>query len=960
MNNNTFSFSDLLNESSGTIDNMNITNLTVDTLVGNTATLNEASINFLNGATASINNLTGITATFDDITINNLSSSNFIGSSGGKIIPYGLTGTNNQVYINYGVSGATLSLPQDIDINSTPSFNGINLSNNITQNVVGEKGFVIGNIANDTPFGYAGICHQSLANSFANCCLVQNNGGDTTYNALAGKILVFAQGGMHRLRVWNNQPPYGYNSQVEVVSDDDYVSSSNSALRVNGGIYCGKKLFVGDTILTDDIESNSNTLNIGSSSNTSTLNLACSTGVQIVNIGIGNLNAQTNINIGGINDIVSIGGTLTYVNSTNLDITNNQIYINSNGTTLSARGSGLIISTSGNTYSGWIREDTLTGKQFLFKPVESTYQLNTPTLTADSEIITSTENQTITALKTFSAGLSGTTGYFQGISATNITTNNILTNQIYGTTGYFQGISASNIFSNDILTNQIYGTTMIFGTGGGNTLSIQSAILGGATSSKLLRVDANKNILSSLYDETDLVRINDNQTITGQKIFTGGISGSTLMIGGLTGTTISSPTFNVIGATINKYAFIDANRNIVSVNDPSTNLLSTSNIWTNTNQFNSSVKFTSLPSFTNPTSLLGLSINDVCVVDAFSTVKLDGITANNITVSSTTANKLLLTNTNKQLTSSTYGISDIVLTSTNQNINGVKTFLDGITSNNITVSTATANKLLLTDTNKQLTSSIYGISDLVLTTTNQVVGGNKTFTNDISIGGDLTIQNSSNWSRANLVAGNATNNRALLYLQSFGSAGQALSMFADAGTFNLFNNNTSRTIWSCPKTTDVMNFEQGAFIKGVSDASNASAGYVGQYLETIMTNIVPTTTLVRINAGSLALTAGDWDCDLCAVFEVQNNKTNAIEIGISNNATATNFTDRVFGQNCVLRQSTSPISDVGFSMNVNAYRVNISTSTTYYIKLLMDWSGNLSSAQIPKINSARFSARRVR
>jgi hypothetical protein len=43
------------------------------------------------------------------------------------------------------------------------------------------------------------VMHQALASSAANSCLIQNNIGDVTFNALADKLLVFAQ-----LR-WNSQ-----------------------------------------------------------------------------------------------------------------------------------------------------------------------------------------------------------------------------------------------------------------------------------------------------------------------------------------------------------------------------------------------------------------------------------------------------------------------------------------------------------------------------------------------------------------------------------------------------------------------------------------------------------------------------------------------------------------------------------------------------------------------------------
>ena len=38
--------------------------------------------------------------------------------------------------------------------------------------------------------------------------------GDVLYQAPTDKLLVFSQGGTHKMRVWNNQPPYGYTGQL--------------------------------------------------------------------------------------------------------------------------------------------------------------------------------------------------------------------------------------------------------------------------------------------------------------------------------------------------------------------------------------------------------------------------------------------------------------------------------------------------------------------------------------------------------------------------------------------------------------------------------------------------------------------------------------------------------------------------------------------------------------------------
>lgn len=69
-----------------------------------------------------------------------------------------------------------------------------------------------------------------------------------------------------------------------------------------------------------------------------------------------------------------------------------------------------------------------------------------------------------------------------------------------------------------------------------------------------------------------------------------------------------------------------------------------------------------------------------------------------------------------------------------QTWNGVKTFASGpVFSAAPTFSSATASKIMLTDGSKVLASSSYGEADLALTSTNQTIGGIKTFSSPIKL-----------------------------------------------------------------------------------------------------------------------------------------------------------------------------------------------------------------------------------
>lgn len=103
------------------------------------------------------------------------------------------------------------------------------------------------------------------------------------------------------------------------------------------------------------------TIDIGNGLTTGTLNLGTGMTTGVVNIGTSSNNGKSIINIGGVGDEVNVMGSLTYVNTTNLDICDNVITLNKNATATSTtiNGSGIQLSRLDNTGQdktpGWIR-----------------------------------------------------------------------------------------------------------------------------------------------------------------------------------------------------------------------------------------------------------------------------------------------------------------------------------------------------------------------------------------------------------------------------------------------------------------------------------------------------------------------------------------------------------------------------------------------------------------------------
>ncbi len=95
------------------------------------------------------------------------------------------------------------------------------------------------------------------------------------------------------------------------------------------------------------------TLTLGGTT-ASVVNLGTSTATQVVNIGTGS--GVTTINLGGAGDTVNIAGTLTYINTTNLTVTDKMITLNKGGVAASGNFTGIEVEEN-SAITGYIRVD---------------------------------------------------------------------------------------------------------------------------------------------------------------------------------------------------------------------------------------------------------------------------------------------------------------------------------------------------------------------------------------------------------------------------------------------------------------------------------------------------------------------------------------------------------------------------------------------------------------------------
>jgi uncharacterized alpha/beta hydrolase family protein len=140
-------------------------------------------------------------------------------------------------------------------------------------------------------------------------------------------------------------------------------------------------------------------------------------------------------------------------------------------------------------------------------------------------------------------------------------------------------------------------------------------------------------------------------------------------------------------------------------------------------------------------------------------------------------------------------------------------------------------------------------------------------------------------------------------------------------------------------------------IVGVTTNSNATAGNVGEYVESIVSAVMASASGSYSDATTISLTAGDWDVTLQALGDPSASSAAIWEIGISKGAAGNSFTDRIVGSNM---SNVNIVAANTESMNVAEYRVSLAVTTTIRAKSLWTYAG------AAPLVSGRLSARRIR
>jgi hypothetical protein len=138
--------------------------------------------------------------------------------------------------------------------------------------------------------------------------------------------------------------------------------------------------------------------------------------------------------------------------------------------------------------------------------------------------------------------------------------------------------------------------------------------------------------------------------------------------------------------------------------------------------------------------------------------------------------------------------------------------------------------------------------------------------------------------------------------------------------------------------------------KGTATNDSAAAGYIGEYIESIVAQTnVPAATTVWGDGTSISLTAGDWDVNII-IATIGNGATfTRYQFGLSSTS-GNSTTGLTLG--VTLLDASLPVSGVSTgSGTLSNMRVSLSGTTTYYFKVLSVYT--VGTPQYAGIISAR-------
>jgi microcystin-dependent protein len=203
-----------------------------------------------------------------------------------------------------------------------------------------------------------------------------SNTVDYTQHDIAGPSYDAASSYMLSTRLWDPNDE-AYPVWMSCHQGTSTYGSTGAMIKMNSD----EILFTGAVTFTQGLRSAgatvtlntdaSGTMHIGASS--ALINIGA--GSTTINVGSLSNSAAATINIGGSGDTVNVLGTLTYINTTNLDISDNLITLNKGAlfSSTTYQGAGMQIyqrnqNNTADTFPGWIRTDASIGSAWEIVP----------------------------------------------------------------------------------------------------------------------------------------------------------------------------------------------------------------------------------------------------------------------------------------------------------------------------------------------------------------------------------------------------------------------------------------------------------------------------------------------------------------------------------------------------------------------------------------------------------------
>ena len=156
-------------------------------------------------------------------------------------------------------------------------------------------------------------------------------------------------------------------------------------------------------------------------------------------------------------------------------------------------------------------------------------------------------------------------------------------------------------------------------------------------------------------------------------------------------------------------------------------------------------------------------------------------------------------------------------------------------------------------------------------------------------------------------------------------------------------------------TDSLIHVPNTSVLKGVTDASNAAAGMVGEQLAVSQATAVTLTSNTTVNIATLPLTPGDWSVSGVVVFAVSGGAPSALGAAVSTtSATLPTPAQIAAGTGNMTQYRLSFTNGQPQTMQAGIIRVNVSANTNVYLVAQGTFGGGTYTA------TGYVSARRVR